>query len=47
MNEQLLLKSKILHEFKRNYYSTNYIAYCIITFIIVKTIIGQVSFFTW
>jgi len=31
-----LLKSKFLHEFFKNYYSTNYITYCIIKFIFVK-----------
>jgi hypothetical protein len=35
-NAQLLLESKFLHEFSKNYYSTNYINYCIITFIVVK-----------
>jgi hypothetical protein len=47
MNYQLLLKSKFLHEFFKNYYSTNYIIYCIPTFIVVKIIIGQIIIFFW
>jgi len=43
MNEQLLFESKFLDKFK-NYYSINYITYCIITFIVLKIIIGQVIF---
>jgi len=42
MNKQLLLKSKFLHEFFRNYNSLYYITYFIITFIVLKIIIGQV-----
>jgi len=41
MNYQLLLESKFLHEL------TNYITYSIITFIVVKIIIGQVIFFVF
>jgi len=41
----LLLESKFLHELKNIYHSTNYITYCITTFIVVKIIIGQVFFF--
>ncbi len=41
----MLLESKFLHEFFKIYHSTNYITYCIITFIVVKTIIGQVIFY--
>jgi len=44
INKQLLLESKFLHEFKNNHYSTHYIIYCIITFIIVKIIKVQVIF---
>jgi len=44
MNQQLLLESKFLHKILKNYYSTNYIIYCIITFIFVKIIIGQIFF---
>ncbi len=47
MNYQLLIDYKFLHEFLKNYYSTNYITYCIITFIVVKIIIGHVVFFSW
>jgi len=47
MNQQLLLECKFLHEFKKKYYSINYIIYCIIKFIVVKIIIGQVIFFSW
>jgi hypothetical protein len=47
MNQQLLLESKFLHEIFKSYYSTNYITYCKITFIVVKIIIGQVVFFSW
>jgi hypothetical protein len=47
MNLQLPLKSKFLHGFFKNYYSTNYIIYCIVTFIFVKFITGQVIFFAW
>jgi len=45
MNQQLLLESKFLHEFLKNYYSANYITHYIITFIFVKNIIGQIIFF--
>jgi hypothetical protein len=41
----LLLKNNFLHECFKTYYSTNYITYCITTFIVVKIIIGQVVFF--
>jgi hypothetical protein len=49
MNNELsiFLERKFLHEFLKNYYSTNYISYYIRTFIVVKTIIGQVIFFSW
>jgi hypothetical protein len=47
MNSQLLLESKFLHELFKNYYSTNYITYCILTFIVVKIIRGQTIIFSW
>jgi len=47
MNPKLLLESKFLHKILKHYYSTNYITYCITTFIVVKVIIGQVVFFSW
>ncbi len=47
MNQKLLLESKLLHEFLKHYYSTNYVTYCITTFIFVKIITGQVVFFSW
>jgi len=31
--------------FFKNYYSTNYITYCVITFSFVRIIIGQINFF--
>jgi hypothetical protein len=47
MNLKLLLESKFLHKILKNYYSTNYIIYCIIKLIVVKIIISQIIFFSW
>ncbi len=40
MNQQLLLESNFLREFKNICYSINYITYCMITIIVIKMIIG-------
>jgi len=45
MNPQLLLKSKFLHEFKNIYLQLVTFTYYIISFIIIKIIIGQDFFF--
>jgi len=43
-NELIIVIKKKFLQLKKNYYSTNYINYCIITFIVVKIIICQVFF---
>jgi len=44
----IAIRKQILKQIFNIYiYLTNYITYCIITFIFVKIIIGQVIFFSW
>jgi len=46
MNSQLLLESKFLHEFKNIYLQLVTFTYYVVSFIIVKIIIGQEMFFS-
>jgi hypothetical protein len=43
----IVIRIEFLHKNLKFYYSTNYITYCITTFIVVKIIIGQVVILSW
>ncbi len=43
----IVIKKQTFTRILKSYYSTNYITYCIITFIIAKNFIGQIFCFSW